>query len=204
MKRFLCLLLLSLAAVFRLTSAQSDDITLPWNISPLFYLEEPFSETVLSAADEELNVQVSSIAAEDSRVLIRFYVTGVPGTWQAKVTDEKRLYGSYLPVAEIVTEDGTFLTPSSASRYSLLEYNSQMIIGGLLEFTADTAPQAFYLNFNQIPFDTQPLKVALTKAVILQAAEDRTGSGPERFTDTADGLEFTLKATAQTESLTML
>ena len=205
MKRFFCLLLfLALAAVFRITAAQSDDITLPGNISPLFYLEEPFSETVLSAADEELNVQVSSIAAEDSRILVRFYVTGIPGSWQAKITDEKRIYGSYLPVAEIVTEDGTFLTPSSASRYSLLEYNAQMIIGGLLEFTADTAPQAFYLNFNQIPFDTQPLKEGFTKAVILKAAADRPVSGEERFTDTVNGLEFTLKATAQTKSLTML
>ena len=78
MKRFLCLLFLSLAAIFRLAAAQSDDITLPGKTSPLYTLEEPFSETVVSAADEELSIQVSSIAAERSRILVRFYVTGIP------------------------------------------------------------------------------------------------------------------------------
>ncbi len=204
MKRFICLLILALSAVCRLAAAQSDDITLPGKISPLFYLEDPFSERVISAADEELNVQVSSITVEDSRILVRFFVTEVPDSWENRITDDKRLYGSYLPIAEIVTEDGFFLTPSSASRYSLLEYNSQMIIGGLLEFSADTAPQAFYLNFNQVPFDTQPLQEGFTKAVILETAEKPTAGGQDRLSDTADGLEFTLKATAQTNSLTML
>ncbi len=204
MKRFLCLLFLSLAAIFRLAAAQSDDITLPGKTSPLYTLDEPFSETVVSAADEELNVQVSSIAAEGSRVLVRFYVTGIPDSWQEKVTDERRLYGSYLPIAEIVTENGTFLTPSSASRYSLLEYNSQMIIGGLLEFKTNKAPQAFYLNFNQVPFDTQPLKEGFTWAVVLETASGTTGSSREELSATIRDLEFTLKATAQTGSLTML
>ena len=204
MKRLLCLLLLSLAAVCRLAAARSDDITLPGKISPLFYLEDPFSETVISSADEELSVQVSMITAEDSRTLVRFYVTNVPEAWQAKITDDKRLYGSYLPVAELVTEDGTFLTPSSASRFSLLEYNSQMIIGGLLEFTAETALQVFYLNFNQVPFDTQPLKEGFTKAVILRSAQNPDTSGQDQLSVTAEGLEFTLKATAQTNGLSML
>ena len=122
MKRFICLLLfLSLSSVFRITAAQSDDITLPGKISPLFNLKEPFSEAVISAENEELNIQVSSIYAEDSRILVRFYVTEIPGSWQNRITDDKRIYGSYLPIAEIVTEDGTFLTPSSASRYSFLD-----------------------------------------------------------------------------------
>ena len=204
MKRSLWLVLLFLTTVCRLAAARSDDITLPGKTAPLFYLESPFSEAVTTAADEELEIQVSSIIAEASRILVRFYVTAVPESWQAKVTDERRLFGSYLPVAEIVTEDGTFLTPSSASRYSLLEYNSQIIVGGLIEFAAENAVQAFYLNFNQIPFDTQPLKEGFTKAVVLEEARSDNSSGRDVLSDSGQGLEFILKATAQTNSLTML
>ena len=184
--------------------AQSDDITTMGSVSPLFYLENAFREEVVTASGEKLAVEVSSIVVEAEQVLIRFFISDLSEAWRSKITDEYRLYGSYLPVAELVTDDGSFLTPSSASRYSLLEFNGRLILGGLMCFKADKAPQAFYLNFNQIPFDTQPLSEGFTKAGILSPAPDAFNSSGKRLSDTHNGLEFTLTATAQTAEASML
>ncbi len=198
---FLFLLLLCTGGT---TFGQSDDITTMGSVSPLFYLENAFREEVLTADGEKLNVEISSIDVEEDRILVRFFVSDLSEDWRAQITDEYRLYGSYLPVAELVTDDGTFLTPSSASRYSLLEFNGRLILGGLMSFKTDKAPQAFYFNFNQLPFDTQPLAEGFTKAVILSAAPSALYGSGERLSDIHDGIEFTLSATAQTVEATML
>ncbi len=206
MKRFFLLFLLFVpAAVFAAVHGQPDDITLPGPGTPIYILDVPFSETVLTAQNEEAELTVSSVSVEKERILIRFYVTGLqPETWRAKITDNTRLYGSYLPAAELVLDSGTFLTPSSASRYSFLEFNSMLIIGGLLIFETDETPQAFYFNFNQIPYDTQPLSEGFTKAVILSSANTAQEQGSEMISDCVSDAEFTLTATAQTNTATML
>ena len=183
---------------------QSDDITLMGDISPIFRLEKPFSKTVITSEDETLPVEVSDVVVEKYRILVRFFVTGLSEFWEAKITDDSRLYGSYLPVGEIVLQDGSILTPSSASRYSYLEYNEQRIIGGLLIFTTDQSPQAFYFNFNQIPFDTKPLSEGFTDAIVLHSASDNLLLSRNIPADLKNGLEFTLSAAAQTKSVTML
>ena len=204
MRQFFGVLFLLLLIISGAAFGQSDDITTMGSVSPLFYLENAFREEALTAAGEKLNVEISSIVVESEQILVRFFISDLGEDWRTKITDEYRLYGSYLPVAELVTDDGTFLTPSSASRYSLLEFNGRLILGGLMCFKTDEAPQAFYFNFNQIPFDTQPLAEGFTKAVILSNAPAAlTGSG-ERLSDIHDGLEFTLTSTAQTVEATML
>lgn len=206
MKRiFLLLLLVILAGITGAVHARPDDITLPGPGTPIFFLDEPFSETILTAEDKEAEFTVSSVSVEKERILIRFYVTGLePASWRGKITDNNRLYGSYLPAAELVLDSGTFLTPSSASRYSYLEFNSMLIIGGLLIFETNEAPQAFYFNFNQIPFDVQPLSEGITKAVILSTANTAQEQGTEKRSDIVSDAEFTLTAAAQSCTATML
>lgn len=185
-------------------SAVSDDITQMGNVNALFFLEKGFHQEVRTAADEKLAVEVSSIAVEADRVLIRFFVTGLSESWKEKITDDKRLYGSYLPVAEILLDDGSFLTPSSASCFSFLEFNNQLIIGGLLDFPTNLHPQVFYLNFNQIPFDTQPLSEGFTKAIMLTPASGNFGGSGKRTGTVYNGIELTLSSTAQTSANSML
>ena len=206
MKNKFIFLLFLIGSVFGNISAQSDDITLIGESSPLFFLENSFSGTVLTSENENLTVSVHDISVEKNRVLIRFYAAGVPETWNSKITDNNRLYGSYLPVAEIVLDNGKILTPSSLSKFSYLEYNGERIIGGLLVFSTNDIPQAFYLNFNQLPFDTKPLSEGFSKAVILTSAvKDTSGTAfPKTWSVSGDGLEFTLDATAQTSEFTML
>lgn len=189
----------------RTASAQSDDITLMGKIDPLYILEKAFSESVTTSEQETLNIGISDIAVESERVLVRFFASDLPDRWKNKVTDPQRLYGSYLPIAELVPGDGSILTPSSASKFSLLEYNSRLIIGGMLVFPTDKAPQAFFLNFNQLPFDTRPLAEGFTKEIRLvpadpAAAENRPATA---VSDTHGGLEFTLASTAQTADVIM-
>lgn len=204
MRQVFSILLLLLLVISGAACAQSDDITTMGSVSPLFYLENAFREEVLTASGEQLTVEVSSIAAEAEQVLIRFFVSDLSEEWREKITDEYRLYGSYLPAAELVTDDGKFLTPSSASRYSLLEFNDRLILGGLMVFPSGEPLQAFYLNFNQLPFDTQPLAEGFTKAILLSSASAAFSSSGDRLRDRHDGLEFTLTATAQTVVNSML
>ena len=167
----------------------SDDITMMGSVSP---------------DGTELSVTIDNAAALEDRVLIRFFVTNVPNQWGALVTDKNRLYGSYLPVAEILLPDGSILSPSSASSYSLLEFNNTMIIGGLLQFETESVPNAFLFNFNQIPFDTSPLAQGFSQRITLETPSGSpTGSG-ERLSTVSKGLEFTLTATAQTNGVSMI
>ena len=204
MKTILFLFFLFLS-VFGNISAQSDDITLIGDSSPLFFLEKSFSEPILTSENENLSVSVHDIFVEKDRVLIRFYAAGISESWNTKITDNNRLYGSYLPVAEIVLDNGKILTPSSLSKYSYLEYEGERIIGGLLIFLSEDIPQAFYLNFNQLPFDTKPLSEGFTKAIILTSSGKDTSSSSvtKTWSVSGDGLEFTLAATAQTSEFTM-
>ncbi len=203
MKRFFLLLLVAFLMV-QAAAARSDDITLMGNISPLFYLEKAFSEKVTTSDQTELTVDISDIAVNEDHVYVRFFITDVPQSMKSCITDDTRLYGSYLPTAEILTSENKILTPSSASRYSFLEYNSRLIIGGLMVFDTDQEPQAFYLNFNQIPFDTKPLQEGFSKAVILSPAKNGIYSGTEQAIATSNGLTFSLTSTAQTNEFTMI
>ncbi len=203
MKRFFLSLIFA-AVMVHAAAARSDDITLMGIISPLFFLEQSFTETITLSDQTELTVDISEIEVDSKHIYVRFFITDVPISMKSNVIDDTRLYGSYLPTAEIFTSDGNNLTPSSASRYSLLEYNSRLIIGGLIVFDTDLAPQSFYLNFNQIPFDTQPLAEGFSKAVILSPSENKNHMGTEQVSVTSKGLEFSLASTAQTNEYTML
>ncbi len=203
MKRLLNVLIIVLS-VFQAAAAQSDDITLMGSISPLFYLENDFSEKIITSESKELSAEVSDIAVDPEHIYVRLFITDVPESMKSGITDENRIYGSYLPVAEVVTAENEILTPSSASRYSFLEYNSRLIIGGLLVFDTDRTPDAFYLNFNQLPFDTKPLSEGFSKAVILSPGEGRTYSSHSTAAVSGNGLIFALSASAQTNELTMI
>ena len=204
MRQFFFILLLIFCISIQPVCAQSDDITQMGSVSPLFYLENAFRKDVKTSEGETLSVEISSIAVEAERILIRFFVSDLSDGWKEKITDDLRLYGSYLPSAEILTDDGSFLTPSSASRYSFLEYNERLIIGGLMIFQSDSKPQSFYLNFNQIPFDTQPLSEGFTEPVVLKSAQSSVSGSVGNLTDTHNGLTFTLAASAQTRAVSML
>ena len=65
MKRFFLLFLLFVpAAVFAAVHGQPDDITLPGPGTPIYILDVPFSETVLTAQNEEAELTVSSVSVE--------------------------------------------------------------------------------------------------------------------------------------------
>ena len=204
MRQILFIFLLLPVFIFASVSADSDDITQIGNVDAVYFLENAFRQEVRTSADEILNVEINSIAVEPDRILVRFFVTGLSESWRDRITDDRRLYGSYLPIAEILADDGSFLTPSSASRFSFLEFNTQRIIGGLLEFRTNLQPQAFYLNFNQIPFDTQPLSEGFTKAVMLSPVSGSFSSSGARIGIANNGIEFTLAATAQSTANTMI
>ncbi len=203
MKRIFIVLFLAFA-IFQAVSARSDDITLMGNVSPLFYLKNSFSEKIITSGQTELTLEVSDIAVNASHIFVRFFISDLPEAMKEGVTDDSRIYGSYLPAAEIFTAEGTHLTPSSASHYSLLEYNSRLIIGGLLVFDTDQVPQTFYLNFNQIPFDTQPLAEGFSKAVILSPVKADDIIREETTSPSVNDLEFSLASAAQTNEYTML
>ncbi len=200
--------LLLLLLVFLLTaasvSAQSSDITLMGEVSPLYTLESPFAEYATTADGDQVVIQVDDIVSEEDRLLIRFFVFDLPEGWEANVTDDERLYGSYLPIAEVIPGDGNTLTPSSASRYTLLNYNGETALSGLLVIETDLQLNAFYLNFNQLPFDTQPLSEGVSRLVNLVEGESDPHEGKAFAEDCVDGLCFTLNASAQTGTFTML
>ena len=185
-------------------AAQSTDITMMGDITPLYQLEKAFSDVVYTSENEEITVEIDNIVVEKDRILLRIFFRNLTQKWKDKVTDDDRLYGSYLPLAEIVLDDGTFLTPSSASKYSLLEYNGQLIIAGLLSFLTEKQPQAFYLNLNQIPFDTNPLSEGFSKTIILKANEKNSEDQKDEDLSGQDNIEFTLTAAAQTDVYTMI
>ena len=173
--------LLLLLLVFLLTaasvSAQSSDITLMGEVSPLYTLESPFAEYATTEDGDQVVIQVDDIVSEEDRLLIRFFVFDLPEGWEDNVTDDERLYGSYLPIAEVIPGDGNTLTPSSASRYTLLNYNGETALSGLLVIETDLQLNAFYLNFNQLPFDTQPLSEGVSRLVNLVEGESDPHEG---------------------------
>ena len=201
------ILVICLLFLFGPANAQSDDITLTGDVSPVYFLEKSFSETVVASGGESLTLIVSDIFSEEKRILLRFYLPDIDQRWAAFITDDSRLYGSYLPIAELVFDGGSFRTPSSASRFSFLEYNGKNIIGGLLVFDTDKAEQSFYVNFNQIPFDTQPLSEGFTRAVVLSSAPKNNKPEPsagKAYVHSREDLEFSIAASAQTSGLTMI
>lgn len=198
------LLLICILSDIRAVGGQADDITLMGSVLPLYQLKNAFRETVKTSSEETLSVEISDIAVTNDQILIRFFVTGLDTSWKGKITDDNRLYGFYLPIAEIVLNNGTILTPVSASKYSFLEYNGQLIIGGLLIFDSDQISPAFYFNFNQIPFDTQPLSEGFTKTVILEKFTGTPYQSDVFSGDTKNDIEFTLISAAQTTAHTMV
>lgn len=190
--------------IFANAAAQSTDITMMGDTAPIYQLENAFSNVVYTSESEEITVEVDNIVVEKDRILLRIFFRNLTPNWKDKVTDDNRLYGSYLPLAEIVLDDGTFLTPSSASKYSLLEYNGQLIIAGLMSFITEKQPQAFYLNLNQIPFDTAPLSEGFSKTIILKKNENYSETLKDRSLSGQDDIEFTLTAAAQTDVYTMI
>ena len=197
--------IISFLFITAFASAQYNDITMMEEVSPLYELDNSISSKVISSDNEEITVHIDNIVVEKDRILVRILFKDLNTDWKNKITDENRLYGSYLPVAETVLDGGDILTPSSASKFSYLEYNNQCIIGGLLVFNTDKTPQTFYLNINQIPFDTKPLSEGLSLAVVLHNSNKHPETGQKENKDSRNSdIEFSLTATAQTGSLTML
>ncbi len=174
------------------------------DVEPLYTLESPFAEYATTADGNQVVIQVDDIVSESERLLIRFFVFDLPENWEKNVTDGERLYGSYLPIAEVIPGDGSTLTPSSASRYTLLSYNDETAISGLIVIPTDLQLNAFWLNFNQLPFDTEPLAEGVSRLVNLTEGENEPHQGTAAATDCVDGLCMTLTASAQTGEFIML
>lgn len=185
-------------------SAQSSDITLMGEVEPLYTLVSPFAEYATTANGNQVVIQVDDIVSESDRLLIRFFVFDLPEGWEKNVTNDERLYGSYLPIAEVIPGDGNALTPSSASRYTLLNYNDETAVSGLLVIPTDSQLSVFRLNFNQLPFDTKPLSEGISRLVHLTEGENEAHEGTAAATDCLDGLCMTLTASAQTGEFIML
>lgn len=173
-------------------------------VEPLYTLESPFAEYATTADGDQVVIQVDDIVSESDRLLIRFFVFDLPEGWESNVTDDERLYGSYLPIAEIIPGDGSTLTPSSASRYTLLNYNNETALSGLIVIPTDLQLNAFWLNFNQLPFDTEPLSEGVARLVNLTEGEREAHESAAAATDCVDGLCMTLTASAQTGKFIML
>lgn len=167
-------------------------------------LETGFSAGVKTSKGEAVTLQISDGVVLSDRVLIRFAVTGLPDGWEDRVTDEARLYGEYLPVAELGTPGGEWLTPSSASRYFFLSNGKSRAVSGLLEFRTLEAPGIVSLNFNQLPFDTQPLSEGYVFTLNFSAGISTKRASGTIADDGKNGLIFSVRNTAETPEFAMI
>lgn len=199
---FLIFILLSQLNVYANDPAQ--DITLISSNSAIASLKEPVTAAIVTQNGEKAVLEVNDMIVEADRVLIRVLIWDLSPQWADKIDDPARIYGSYLPVAELGIPTGKWLTPSSGSKYSLISNGNQVIIAGLLEFLTAGKPETMAFNFNQIPFDVNPL--AEGAALVLNTV---SGDNVERkdnlpLSNIRGGIGFHLMNIAQSPKVSMI
>ena len=206
---FLFLFLISLISQIHPAFAESepinsDDVTLIGINDAIYSLTEAKTAEIITADQLHATLEVNDVIVEKDRVLVRIIIWGLPVTWGDKVIDQNRIYGSYLPVAELGIPSGKWLTPSSGSRYSLLSNGNTLVIAGLLEFLTDEQPAVVSFNFNQIPFDMEILSEGSTMILELEKGDHQERSERSPLSDQKDGVVLSLMNTAQTTKTTMI
>ncbi|HOW06599.1 MAG TPA: hypothetical protein PLQ28_02110, partial [Flexilinea sp.] len=206
---FLFLFLISLISQIHPAFAESepiksDDVTLIGINDAIYSLTEAKTAEIITADQLHATLEVNDVIVEKDRVLVRIIIWGLPVTWGDKVIDQNRIYGSYLPVAELGIPSGKWLTPSSGSRYSLLSNGNTLVIAGLLEFLTDEQPSVVSFNFNQIPFDMEILSEGSTMILELEKGDHQERSERPSLSDQKDGVVVSLMNTAQTTKTTMI
>lgn len=114
------------------------------------------------------------------------------------------MYGDYLPIAELGTPGGEWLSPSSASRYSLISTGETLLVAGLMEYRTIEKPQIVSFNFNQIPFDTQPLKEGFVFTLTFEEGDTLKRVSAPRLSNEKDGITFSVRNTAQSPAFSMM
>ena len=203
-----CLLFLGLLNHSPVTGYQNgtvaDDVTLIGTNNAIYSLEEAKSANILTADGTQATLEINDVVVEDSRILVRVLIWGLPVSWGDKVNTPGRLYGDYLPVAELGLPSEKWLTPSSNSRYSLLSNGNTLVVAALLEFLSDEEPSTIAFNFNQIPFDQEPLSEGIALVLTLTEGDSQERVDQSGLSDTREGITFTLMNTAQTTDNTMI
>ncbi len=186
------------------TDLPSADVTMIGINQAIFSLQQALKTSLTTVANEQATLEINDAIVEKDRILVRFFVWGLPYTWEEKVSDNSRVYGSYLPVAELGTPAGVWLTPSSGSRFSLLSNGNELVIAGLLEFLTEEQPQVVSFNFNQIPFDTEPLAEGAAIVLNLQKGDAQQRLPQPQLSQRSGTVEMFLMNTAQTPEISML
>ena len=182
----------------------ADDVTLIGKNQVLFSLKENKTAEILTSADEKAVVEINDGIITEGRILIRFIVWDLPQNWETKITDQGRLNGSYLPIAELGIPSGEWLTPGSGSHFSFINQGDTLIIAGLLEFLTNETPDVVSFDFNQIPFDEQPLKEGAVVVLDFEAGDSRQRIEKKGVSDEKNGVSFSLLNTAQTPEISMI
>jgi len=199
------LLILSLSLFIRSVDAlDADDVTLIGKNEALFSLKENKTAEILTSADEKAVIEINDGIVNEGSILIRFIVWGLPQSWESKISDQNRLNGSYLPIAELGIPSGEWLTPGSGSHFSFINQGDTLIIAGLLEFLTNETPEIVSFDFNQIPFDEQPLKEGAVIVLDFEAGDSRQRIEKKSVIDEKSGVFFSLLNTAQTPEISMI
>lgn len=202
----LLILLLLVLLLIGTASGQNipQDLTLIGENQALYSLPSPLNANIISQNGMQMVLEVNDAVVEENRILVRFMVWNIPPEWASRIDDSSRIYGNYLPVAEIGIPPNQWLTPSSGSKYSLVSNGNDLVVAGLLEFLTDSKAQTFSFNFNQIPFDVEPLAEGAVLVLNLEPGDNKTRQELQSQIDTKLGVGFTLMNVAQSPSITMI
>ncbi|MHC1771395.1 MAG: hypothetical protein AB9907_06575 [Flexilinea sp.] len=209
-KRFLLsgiMITLSVFCIVTIGYAQdvaADDVTLIGNNQAIRSLNESKTSDILTSAGEKATLEINDAIVENDRILVRFLIWGLSHDWEQKITDQNRLYGNYLPIAELGIPSGKWLTPGSGSRISLVDDGNTMIIAGLLEFLTGEKPETVSFDFNQIPFDLEPLQEGAVIVLEFSEGDSHERKSLSENNDTKFGVTFSLLNSAQTPDISML
>lgn len=194
------------AAVFFLIlrPASAEDVTLIGPNEALYSLGDPLSAELRTSENVTATLEIADVIVEADRVRVRFFAHGISPAWAIKITDPRRMTGSYLPVMELGLPSGEWLTPSSASRYSLTVTDDDLILGGLSEFLTDEKADFLILNFNQLPFDTEPLAEGASFPLLLLPGDHKQRTAIENpLRVSENGITFSLMNTAEAPATSM-
>ncbi len=182
----------------------ADDVTLIRSSAAVYNLKEkPAVQTIKTNDGLSARIEIDDAVVESDRILVRFIIWDLPVDWQNRVTDASRIYGKFLPVAELGTPSGKWLTPSTNSHYSLLSNGISLIVAGMTEFISSEKPSVVSFNFNQIPFDYAPLSESVMLVLQMSENQIQRQSLPE-LSDYKNGVKFSIMNTAQSPKTTMI
>jgi hypothetical protein len=182
----------------------ADDVTLIGNNQAIRSLNESKTSDIFTSTGEKATLEINDAIVENDRILIRFLIWGLSHDWEQKITDQNRLYGNYLPIAELGIPSGKWLTPGSGSRISLVDNGNTLIIAGLLEFLTDEKPETVSFDFNQIPFDLEPLQEGAVIVLEFSEGDSHERKSLSENNDTKFGVTFSLLNSAQTPDISMI